>query len=544
MGIIAIRKKMGKGLKYVFGLFLIVFAAGIFMGFRPGGGGRGPDWRQRQHLVPPGPSVIARLDGHQLNRSDFYARYRGMRGERSIRVLGDMRQTKIAILDAMTNQILVQEAAKAENVEVGEDDIRTALVADVEREIRGQFPTKKVLAQYLTGEGITIEELRESVRERYAADAGYRQRIQFQKLQQGIQGDVKLSNDQIKEKYRERRVDVILVRPEGSMLSLAFDEPATMLTDADAAAAKSRADEIVKRIRDGADFEEVAKEESAEPRSGSLGGDASYHSRDRLDQELVASYFAQQPYYRTQRASIAVYEAGRALEKPIFDGKLGEVSDPVKTAWGYVIVRVPEEKDNLPEDFEESNAQYKTLVESWVKRVLWDRYYYGKLWANAKLELEDPELKAYRALDYGDTKAAYDLLKEAVKLSRAGDEDDPGDAVQNFELALAAEALGKKDEAIAHHKAAAMTAGAAYDVHMALGTLYMDMGQKAFALSEFSAANDAALTKSRENLAVHEELESLYLQMDKEVLSNEQSVWIDEFRAEEMARWQRYQSPS
>ena len=116
--------------------------------------------------------------------------------------------------------------------------------------------------------------------------------------------------------------------------------------------------------------------------------------------------------------------------------------------------------------------------------------------------------------------------------------------MQNFELGRLAEALEKDEEAVSHYKAAAETSGAAYDVHIALGKLYGKLGKKAYALLELRAASDAADTNLYENVPVHEELETLYAEMGKDILSDEQREWVDDFRAEEMRRLERLRAGS
>ncbi|MGD8240423.1 MAG: peptidylprolyl isomerase [Armatimonadota bacterium] len=555
MGIIAIRKKMGRGLKYLFGAFLIIFAAGIFVSFGPGGGGgrRGP-WQSGPGSVPEGPAVMARLDDHKITRTSFYSAYLESRRGRTIRVLGDMRDLKLTLLDQMVHNILIAGAMSAEDIEVTEQDINAAVARDVESAIRQQFPSgtspgqysKRRLADYLKGAGITIEEFRARKARELAGTRDYEQSVGFQKLQQSIYGDIKLSDDDVKAKYRERRVQWIVVRPPGSPLSASptGDEPPTALTAAEDKEAKRRAGTILKRLRDGADFGQVAVEESADPGSAADDGYVGYHQRERFDQELVGTHLAQQPYARSQRVSLAVYRAARALEEPIFDSKLGEISEPIRTDWGYVIVRPSESKENAPDDFDENKERYKTMVEGWARRARWDRYYYGKLWENATLEVEDPELQAYVALEKGERQTAYRLLTEALEQSNIGHADGPGDAVQNFEFARVAEMLGKTDEAVQHYEAAAQTAGAAHDVHMALGRLYKDAGKKAFALRHFQAASDAGDTKFRENVEMHRELAQLYEQMGKTLLSQEQEEWVQDFYVEERLRWERLRAGS
>jgi peptidyl-prolyl cis-trans isomerase SurA len=91
------------------------------------------------------------------------------------------------------------------------------------------------------------------------------------------------------------------------------DEAAKQAADAAAlAAAETKANELVKQIRSGASFEDVAKKNSAGP-SAAQGGDLGVFKRGTLAKELEDRTFAM---------------------------KAGEVTDAIRTKQGYVILKV------------------------------------------------------------------------------------------------------------------------------------------------------------------------------------------------------------
>jgi parvulin-like peptidyl-prolyl isomerase len=77
--------------------------------------------------------------------------------------------------------------------------------------------------------------------------------------------------------------------------------------------AKAKADALVARLRGGADFASVAKQESADPTSAEKGGDVGDVSRGAMPAEMAKVVFGLQP---------------------------NTVSDPFRTAFGYHIFRV------------------------------------------------------------------------------------------------------------------------------------------------------------------------------------------------------------
>jgi peptidyl-prolyl cis-trans isomerase D len=94
--------------------------------------------------------------------------------------------------------------------------------------------------------------------------------------------------------------------------------------------ARERAEAILERIREGADFADVALEESEDPGSQSEGGDLGFFPRGRMVQPFEDVAFALQP---------------------------GETSDVVKSVHGFHVIRVEEKRAAQVVPFEEARRQ-------------------------------------------------------------------------------------------------------------------------------------------------------------------------------------------
>jgi len=112
-------------------------------------------------------------------------------------------------------------------------------------------------------------------------------------------------------------------------------------TPAEDAAARSRAAALVAKLRAGADFAALAKENSGDPGSAAQGGDLGFFERG---------------------AMVAPFDAA-AFSLPI-----GQVSDPIKTDFGYHIIKVSEKRPAGFRSFDEVAAQLRSqMIEQQTK---------------------------------------------------------------------------------------------------------------------------------------------------------------------------------
>lgn len=111
----------------------------------------------------------------------------------------------------------------------------------------------------------------------------------------------------------ERRASHILIKPE--------DE-----SDAGQKVAEDKALDLLRQLRAGADFAELAKANSADPGSARQGGDLGYFSRGMM--------------------------VG-AFEDKAFSMNKGEISEPVKTPYGYHIIKLTDIRAGETQSFDE-----------------------------------------------------------------------------------------------------------------------------------------------------------------------------------------------
>jgi peptidyl-prolyl cis-trans isomerase C len=136
---------------------------------------------------------------------------------------------------------------------------------------------------------------------------------------------------------------------------------------------------IEAELKKGADFAELAKKKSKDP-GASDGGDLGFFTKDQMVPEFSAVAFSLEP---------------------------GKISDPVKTQFGWHIIKVEEKRARKAPDFD----QVKSQIETYVTRKA-QAEYVAKLRETAKVERMD---QTANTPSKTDTKPADSKMAPAKK---------------------------------------------------------------------------------------------------------------------------------
>ena len=184
-----------------------------------------------------------------------------------------------------------------------------------------KLETMEELEKAATSQGISYEDFKQNMRNQIITqkvigeEVGSHLNITTEEQQQYYE-----AHKNELEQPESIRLSEILIAPEkladkagASGADANSDEAAKQASDAVAlAAAEAKANELVKQIRAGANFDDVAKKNSSGP-SAAQGGDLGVFKRGALAKELEDKTFAM---------------------------KAGEVTDAIRTKQGYVILKV------------------------------------------------------------------------------------------------------------------------------------------------------------------------------------------------------------
>jgi peptidyl-prolyl cis-trans isomerase C len=163
-------------------------------------------------------------------------------------------------------------------------------------------------------------------------------------MQKEIQGKVKATEEDKEKYYKEHAKE--FTQPamvKASHILIMVDKEADAKT---VKAAEAKAKGLKAKLNKGADFAELAKKYSDDPGSKPKGGDLGFFPKGRMVPEF---------------------------EKAVFSMKKGQISDPVKSKFGYHIIMVEDIKEEKVKPMSEVDAQLQQRVTMQKQQALKDK---------------------------------------------------------------------------------------------------------------------------------------------------------------------------
>jgi peptidyl-prolyl cis-trans isomerase SurA len=213
---------------------------------------------------------------------------------------------RVFLNQMIDDKLVLIEASKDTSIKVTNKQVEEALDEQITR-IKAQFPSEDAFLKQLTAEGLTLKTLR----------TRYREQIKNQILKESLLekklGMVSVSSGEVKEFYSNFR-DSLPNKPAGVRLAqiLLAPSPSKGVEDS----LKELAERIDLRAKAGDDFAILAQTYSTDA-SGKNGGDLGWFQRGQMVPEFEKAAYALQP---------------------------GDVSDVVKTRYGFHIIKCLQKK--------------------------------------------------------------------------------------------------------------------------------------------------------------------------------------------------------
>jgi peptidyl-prolyl cis-trans isomerase C len=230
------------------------------------------------------------------------------------------------ILDGMIMEKLVNKQAASIAVDETEIDAQLA-------KIKSQFPSEAVFEAEMKKAGLTIDQFKANLAKSIR---------QSKWMQAQVAGKDTVTEDDAKKFYDANTKE--FTNPDLVRAShILFVTPPNATPEQQKAAEKSAKAAIV-RANSGEDFGKLAAELSQEPGAAQRGGDLGYFPKEKMVPEFANAAFAQ---------------------------KVGTVSaTPVKTQFGYHVIKVTDKKPAGTATFEQAKAQILQFLQAQKRREI------------------------------------------------------------------------------------------------------------------------------------------------------------------------------
>lgn len=305
-------------------------------------------WSPIAYGAQPVSKVIATVNGAELTEADL---------NQEINILMPMNQSfhgkisdeKIKKISSEALKNLVDSELSAQDATAKGIKISATTLEDEYQKMVVKYNSKKELEAAYQKAGFT--------------EVGFKRIIERKLLAEKnrlieVDNAVSISPEKVKDYYNKNITRYS--KPEEFRASQILVKVDPTSNKVEKAALAARAEKLLKRIRAGENFEEIAENESDDP-SRVKGGDLGY------------------------------FHAGQTIaefEQSLLKLKVGEISDIVETLYGFHIIRLTEKRAPRLIPFEEIqeklkkdlvNSEKKSLRESWM----------GRLYKNAKISYQE-----------------------------------------------------------------------------------------------------------------------------------------------------------
>ncbi len=355
-------------------------------------------WGIGEYFSGDAKTYVAKVNGIAITENDFQnayerqrARLEEMLGGKIDPALIDDKRFKQEVLDSVIEEEVLAQAASDAGFRVSDVQLKTEIEKVENFQANGKF-APELYNQFLRGQGTTVgvfedrlrrsilvNQLRNSVigtvlvTSREVDDTlllSEQQRdVSYVKLLATTFMDTAIVNDADIRQYYEKNKNLFKVPEqtsvdyielsaqtiaqkisvdEAALQSLYADQSTSMAkdeqrrashilievdksaNDAAVATARSKADKLLARARAGESFEQLAKQNSEDPGSAIAGGDLGFFGRSVMD---------------------------KAFEQATFSLAKGQVSDVIRSDFGFHIIKLVDVKASRPPSFEDMRAK-------------------------------------------------------------------------------------------------------------------------------------------------------------------------------------------
>jgi peptidyl-prolyl cis-trans isomerase C len=294
------------------------------------------------------PAVVARCNGQEIKKEELVNRAQEMRVQlaqaRGVQVPPSSRFYREILEGIIAHKLLLQEA-KTLGISITDAEADQMMQA-----FKSRFPSQEVFQKQLDANKMTEAQLREKMRD--DADSKVNKLIQTR-----IASSVQVTEADARTFYNQN-LQRMRTPPQSHLRHILIATP-PQASAADRQKAREKAEDLLKQIKNGGDFAQLAAQNSDDPGSKTRGGDLSWVQPGQTVPPFEKAAFA--------------------LKKP------NDLSPVVETRFGYHIIQLVERQDSQVVPFEQAKSRIGAMLrDEKVKETL--RAHVEELKSKGKVE--------------------------------------------------------------------------------------------------------------------------------------------------------------
>lgn len=287
--------------------------------------------------------TVAKVDGIEIKQKEVDAYMNSIKSQdTSGEITSDeekLNALEVDIIDSLIIIKLLEKYAEKNNITVTDEEVNEQV-----KLLMDTYPSEKDFEKYLKEKGIDKRFL----------EGVLRSQLLSSKIYNKVTADVIVTEDEVKQYYEDNKNTYFLVpvsvKASHILAMFPWKEDNSEETQEGREEALEKIKMVEDKLKDGGDFEDLARQYSDDGTSGENGGDLGYISKGQMVEEF---------------------------EEALFALDIEEVSGIVETEYGFHIIKATDRKEEYIQKFDEVEESINTYLLNLHKAEKWEDFIFS-----------------------------------------------------------------------------------------------------------------------------------------------------------------------